>query len=305
MANSINLENILNTGVKFYASKSKADALALATLSENAEPGALCFVSDNTGNYIILDGKIFGDGTSGGGGTGEVISVNGKKGVVILQLSDFTVVYKDGEPLKTLSDYFNADGTFITNSIEVKDNNNDTYVKIDSNGVKIGNDYVVTSGTLTQAIEDSQTFLQGEDADTLQAAKDYADSLLVSLYRIKGSVQNRNDLNNVQNPQQGDVYNVTSENTNYVYTGDAWAPLGGGSVDLSNYYKISEIDALLAQLSIDNQSYVDGKINSVNTTLDTHSTAIQNLNNTFNSHTTSIKNNATNITNIATQLTWQ
>jgi len=88
--------DIKDLGVKFYASKTKAEALALATLPEDAEPGAICFVSDNTGNYIIVDGKIFGDGTTGGGGGsgggGAVDSVNGKTGVVVLNLGDFPVV---------------------------------------------------------------------------------------------------------------------------------------------------------------------------------------------------------------------
>jgi len=88
-----NLEEILLTGVKFYASKSKAEALALATQQDNPEPGSICFVSDNTGNYIILDGKIFGDGTTGGGSGG---------GAIELSLSNIPVIEKDGQVLKTL-----------------------------------------------------------------------------------------------------------------------------------------------------------------------------------------------------------
>ena len=88
-----NLEEILLTGVKFYASKSKAEALALATQQDNPEPGSICFVSDSTGNYIILDGKIFGDGTTGGGSGG---------GAIELRLSNIPVIEKDGQVLKTL-----------------------------------------------------------------------------------------------------------------------------------------------------------------------------------------------------------
>ena len=50
---------IKDLGVKFYASKTKAEALALATLpGDAAEPGAICFVSDNTGNYSNAEANV-------------------------------------------------------------------------------------------------------------------------------------------------------------------------------------------------------------------------------------------------------
>lgn len=85
-------------------------------------------------------------------------------------------------------------------------------------------------------------------------------SKLGSLYTFKGSVQTYGDLLNIQNPSTGDTYNVITGNdpatqdpdwpafssgTNFAWDGDEWDSLGG-SLDLSAYYKKTEVNDLLS-----------------------------------------------------------
>ena len=77
-------------------------------------------------------------------------------------------------------------------------------------------------------------------------------SLVAGAYHVKGSVATLQDLENIQNPQVGDVYNVLSNGKNYVYVDDVdgegnpgWDDLGG-MVDLTDYYTKEEVDAALS-----------------------------------------------------------
>lgn len=301
-----NLEQILQTGVKFYASKSKAEAIALATQQENPEPGAICFVSDETGNYIILNGKIFGDGTSGGGGGGgSVYSVNGKTGAVVIGLGDLQVTAN-----KTLADYFD-DGGFLAESIVVQDGNGNDYITLNSDGITIGNSIVATNSYVNTAISNNNQLINQTINNAEQSAKAYADSLVVSLYKVKGSVANYTSLEQIANPSIGDVYNLTSTNMNYVYTEDGWDPLGG-SIDLSTVYSKQEVNSLLSTNLQEAKNYTDAQNLVLTQTLESHtssittlSNSISDINSSLNNYNTRITNNTTNITNLATQLTWQ
>lgn len=301
-------DDIRNLGVKFYASKTKAEALVLA----NSEPGALCFVSDNTGNYIILDGKIFGDGTSGsggGGGGGAVDSVNGKTGTVILELSDIDVVTINGVT-KTLANYFDANGTVISDSFKVI-SGNDTLVTIDSYGIKIGNNAVATEAAVSQLITQSLTTSQGYATAAEIAAKAYADTLVASVYRVKGTVANYSALSQISNPKVGDVYNITSTGMNYVYTENGWDALGG-TIDLSNYYTKSQVENLVQEGVNTAENYAESLVSGFDSRITNNANAISNLGTTQSQQQTAITNinnniqaNTTNINNLATQLTWQ
>lgn len=302
-----NLEQILQTGVKFYASKSKAEAIALATQQENPEPGAICFVSDETGNYIILNGKIFGDGASGGGGSGggSVYSVNGKTGAVVIGLGDLQVTAN-----KTLADYFD-DGGFLAESIVVQDGNGNDYITLNSDGITIGNSIVATNSYVNTAISNNNQLINQTINNAEQSAKAYADSLVVSLYKVKGSVANYTSLEQIANPSIGDVYNLTSTNMNYVYTEDGWDPLGG-SIDLSTVYSKQEVNSLLSTNLQEAKNYTDAQNLVLTQTLESHtssittlSNSISDINSSLNNYNTRITNNTTNITNLATQLTWQ
>ena len=59
-----------------------------------------------------------------------------------------------------------------------------------------------------------------------------------SVYKVKGSVGSVSGL--PSNASIGDVYNVTADGSNYVWTGSEWDALGG-TVDLSSYAKRSDI----------------------------------------------------------------
>lgn len=329
--------NIKDLGVKFYSSKSYSDALLLV----NTEPGALCFVSDDTGNYIILDGKVFGDGTSGGGGGsgghGDVISVNGKTGVVVLQLSDFPVATIDGQTV-TLADYFNDEGAVVSNSFIVTEDVNgvpQTRVAINKNGIYINGNNVATQSWVQEYVRTHSAVteeIQAQIDEAEQNAKDYTDSKLSSVYHVKGSVQNYAALTALTSTAEvGDVYNVVSSRgvigdssytppgTNYVFTQDkTWDPLGG-TIDLSGYATKQETTSQINSAVTNANNYTDGKIQTLQTQVNANTTSISNLSGNVSSlqsttsthtsqiaqNTSDISQNTNNINNISTQLTWQ
>ena len=310
-----NLEEILLTGVKFYASKSKAEALALATQQDNPEPGSICFVSDNTGNYIILDGKIFGDGTSGGGGGG---------GAVVLSLSNIPVIEANGQVIKTLQDYFTNDGIIISDGFKVTttiigyDGTPQTQevISINDQGITIRGNNVVTQADLDAALAnfDVSGSVSGLIDQAEQNAKDYADSLIASVYRVKGSVSTYSSLPN--NAQVGDVYNVAQASgtigtdqyvpagTNYVRTENGWDALGG-VMDMSAYKTAANTTFEIEQALSEAKSYTDTKSQDLSDRITNNYNNLSSLYTTVSSLSTSVQNNTTNITNVATQLTWQ
>ena len=62
-----------------------------------------------------------------------------------------------------------------------------------------------------------------------------------SVYMIKGSKANFNEINNLTTKEKGDVYNAQDTGMNYVWTGDEWDALGS-TIDLTNYYIKTEAD---------------------------------------------------------------
>lgn len=65
------------------------------------------------------------------------------------------------------------------------------------------------------------------------------------LYRLGGSVENLEDLETIENPSVGIVYNVTNDDgMNYVWTGTKWDALGRIKIDLSEYIKNDDIEPL-------------------------------------------------------------
>lgn len=69
------------------------------------------------------------------------------------------------------------------------------------------------------------------------------DGKLVSVFTYKGSVATVDDL--PSGAKVGDVYNVQSDESEYVWDGEEWNNLGGVG-DLSNYYTKSDVDSKLA-----------------------------------------------------------
>ncbi len=346
------LANAKQTSVKFYASLTRNQAKGLDSIGNDKdgnpiyikdEPGAICFVADELGNSIFMNTRLFGDGASSGGGGGGLTEVT---------LSDIVVVQKDGEVLKTLADFFNADGTVVSDTFKVvttKTNAEGTEyqvnsVVIDANGITVSGSRVLTESdveSLTVSILGSaNTAAQGYANTAEENAKQYAKSLIDSVYKIRGSVESYSNLKEIEAPTSGDVYNVIKEQgiigkkgyipggTNYVYVTVTdpndenypgyWDSLGG-IIDLSAYKTASdttiEIDKALksAKTYTDNTvSGIDGRIGTVEGSITTLSARITTNTDNIGTLTTSINQNAskisantTNITNIATQLTWQ
>lgn len=88
---------------------------------------------------------------------------------------------------------------------------------------------------------------------------------LTTVFRYKGSVATYEALPS-ENLTVGDVYNVESDGSNYVWNGTAWDDLGG-EVDLTGYYTKSEVDSALALKANASDVYtkteVDGQIDAV------------------------------------------
>lgn len=338
------LEEAYQTSVKFYASLTRNQAKGLDSIGNDqnnnpiyVEPGAVCFVSDEQGNSIFVNNRLFGDGANSGGGGGGITEVH---------LDDIDVVVVNNQVLKTLADYFQADGTFITDGLKVFSTKTDlegheyqaTVVQIDTTGI-----YVLGSKVITQDDLDAfrEQYLSGvgdatqEEIDAAeQRAKDYADTLVASVYRIKGSVNSYNDLANIQNPKDGDVYNVVNEygvpgtsnfipaGTNYVYVTEngvsRWDPLGG-TINLSAYKTAANTTIEIQEALTEGKGYTDQKVSAINQEIDSINAGITGINNTLvnQSNTISgiqvnvannaqnISTNTQNINNIVTQLTWQ
>lgn len=290
---------IQSTSVKFYATKNRQEAKALVS----SEPGAICFVSDNNGNSIYLNGQMFG---------GTVASVNGKVGVVTINLSDLLVcetTINNVTTSKYLSDYFDDNnGTFYADVIKIRKEINGSLtdsIVIQSDSITINGKRVLTEDDLSGI--PGMSAIQDAIDDAEQSAKDYADSLVTSIYRVKGSVTNYSDLASIQNPSEGDVYNVVNAygimgqagyipaGTNFVYRQDSgntyvWDPLGG-TFDFSSYVTRSTVEDIANTAETNANNYTDTQIGTVNSTL--------------NSHTSTLSTHTTNINNLTNQLTWQ
>ena len=326
------LYNANDTSVKFFASLTRAQAKGLANFTYEGAiknikrdfPGAICFVSDADGNSIFLNGLLFGDGAiSGGTNPG---SGGGGGGITEVRLDMIPVIEVDNVVLKTLADYFNADGTFITQGInvtkEMQDGTVQTVISITGDGITIGNDVVVTQTYVTSYVTEQLSGVAQDIATAEQNAKDYANSLISSVYRVKGSKANYSELVQTQNPSVGDVWNVVAEvqgqdgkiipeGTNFVWNGTAWDALGG-TFNLSNFYTKTEVESKLSQLETSLGNTITNNVTNLQGQINANATAISGLSLTqqqqaasIATNTNNITQNTTNITNISTQLTWQ
>ena len=319
------------TGVKFYASLTRDQAKGTTPIGLDeegnpisVEPGAVCFVSDNQGNSIFLNGVLFGDGAkTGSGGSGG--------GITEVILSEVVVVEKDGQVLKTLADYFSADGDLISESLNIYKTVEDSLgnpvqqsiFKVDKSGIYINETPISTyiQNEITSAtpgiLNSAQTLID----NALQNAKDYTDSKLSSIYTPKGSVATYAALRSIANPKSGWVYNVVAAykpdpannpsyvipaGTNYAYIevtdkNDSrypgyWDALGG-TVDLSAY-KTAVATTTEINTALDvAKEYSDTKVGELKITVETNTGSI----NTINTNLLEINSGlATNTQNIAT-----
>ena len=166
-------------------------------------------VDINAQNHLIVtyDDDTTHDAGEIHGGTGEVISVNGKKGVVTLDASDVGALADDTEiPTKT-SDLTNDDGfiTKVVNDLTNYYTKSTTYTKTEVN------DLINALSTLTLDIVET---LPVSDISTTT----------IYLTPVSG---------------QQNVY------MQYIYVNNEWAQLGTTQADLSNYYTKTQMDASL------------------------------------------------------------
>ena len=71
-----------------------------------------------------------------------------------------------------------------------------------------------------------------------------------------GSVPTYNDL--PAHPTNGDMYNITADDSNYVWSDaeNRWDKIGGGTIDLSNYYTKQECNTNFAAANHTHSGYV-------------------------------------------------
>ncbi len=109
---------------------------------------------------------------------------------------------------------------------------------------------VATSGSYTDlinkpSIPSKTSDLTNDSSFQTEAQVESAiNSKLTSVMRYKGSVDTYDDLP-TEGVELGDVYNVSDTGENYAWNGTTWDDLGGGEVNLENYYTKSQTDTLL------------------------------------------------------------
>lgn len=106
----------------------------------------------------------------------------------------------------------------------------------------------LAGGTVSGITHFTDTVVVPSPTDSTHAAnKAYVDSMVTAVYRVKGSVANKEALPTEDNVV-GDVYNASDTGNNFVYTEEGWDQLSG-TVDLSNYYTRGEIDSTVSTLT--------------------------------------------------------
>lgn len=94
------------------------------------------------------------------------------------------------------------------------------------------NKYVDAEGVRYLWHRANETFATKEELETVQ-------SFVAKVYKYKGQVQTAEDLNDIQNPENGDTYDVLEDGTNYTWNEDEsrWDNLGSiiEMESLSNY----------------------------------------------------------------------
>lgn len=79
------------------------------------------------------------------------------------------------------------------------------------------------------------------------------DALVSSVFKYKGTIATKADLNNISDMKIGDCYNVEADGVNYAWNGEEWSALSG-TVDLTNYYTKEQVDGKLGSYLPKNNS---------------------------------------------------
>jgi hypothetical protein len=104
-----------------------------------------------------------------------------------------------------------------------------------------------TTEAMTEAISSATEDLV--DNETLDQAIADVEAKFAGAFHFKGTVETEADLANIENPENGDVYQVlhaeAGNNAEFAYNGTEWVNLGI-IVDLSAYSTTEEIEAAIA-----------------------------------------------------------
>ena len=127
---------------------------------------------------------------------------------------------------------------------------------LNKNVVTIENNVEKLDEDITKIDEDVQeinnSLIQVPDnyvkTSTFDEYKKEVNQKLYGIYTVKGSVDNFETLETIDNVQIGDVYNLLDTGANYVYTASGWDKLSE-TIDLSIYLK--EEDAKLLYVSLE------------------------------------------------------
>lgn len=83
--------------------------------------------------------------------------------------------------------------------------------------------------------------------------KEEIDNMISTVFVYKGTVATTGDLSSIENPKVGDCWNVEADGNNYAWNGSEWDKLSG-TVDLSDYYTKTQVDAIKSALELQIQA---------------------------------------------------
>lgn len=100
----------------------------------------------------------------------------------------------------------------------------------------------LASYALVTSLNDYATKSQLNDYATTAALNTVA-AKLNGVYHFKGSVNNLEELQAIQNPEEGDVYNIRNTGMNAAWDGERWDDFGS-IVDLNGYVREEDVQAI-------------------------------------------------------------
>lgn len=198
----------------------------------------------------------------------------------------------DGSVLKIVGDAISASETTINASITELSGRIDTLnTAVETNKIDIAANKTATE-TNASDIEGINAKLVGIDSTVsaaIDAKVDELEQQLAGTFHFRGVKDYFSEVEAVENPENGDVYQVlyagttgtTALNAEYAYVeGTGWVELGS-IIDLSNYYdktyideKVAALTAAINEKDAAMKTYVDSQISTVNTSVAANTSAI-------------------------------
>jgi len=170
-------------------------------------------------------------------------------------------VRKDGNKVLSDNNYTDADKAKL-GSVEQGANNYTLPIASSENlgGIRIGSGLEIDShGIVTTVVNPEVTMRWTQITNTPSTLAGYGITdgatktelqqvaqQISHAYKYKGSVSTYDDLEDIVDPEIGDVYNIEDTGKNFAWTGTEWDDLGG-LADLSDYWSKEELQALTAQ----------------------------------------------------------